>query len=51
MEYEENKEDDLLHGDFEIQVSEKLESVKSFDDLGLKEDLLKGKIYKFLIQV
>lgn len=34
---------DLLHGDLDIEMSEKLESVTSFDDIGLKEDLLKGK--------
>jgi len=34
---------DLLHGDLDIEMSEKVETVTSFDDIGLKEDLLKGK--------
>lgn len=41
MEDEEIKED-LLHGDLDIETSEALETVTSFDDLSLKEDLLKG---------
>lgn len=33
---------DLLHGNLDIEMSEKVETVSSFDDLGLKEELLKG---------
>ncbi|CAI2370722.1 unnamed protein product [Moneuplotes crassus] len=38
----EDREVDLLHGDLDIEMSEKVETVRSFDDLGLKEDLLRG---------
>ena len=40
----ENREEDILHGELDIEMSEKLESVTSFDDLGLKEDLLRGML-------
>jgi len=39
----EDREVDLIHGDLDIEMSEKVETVHSFDDLGLKEDLLRGK--------
>ena len=42
MEKGSRNEDDLLHGDLDIEMSEKVETVTSFDDLGLKEELLKG---------
>lgn len=38
----EKEETDLLHGDLDIEMSEKVETITSFDDLGLKENLLKG---------
>lgn len=40
---------DLLHGDLDIEMSEKIESVTSFDDLGLREELLKGKSCALLL--
>jgi hypothetical protein len=39
-----DKEVDLLHGDLDIEMSEKVETCTSFDDLGLKEELLKGMV-------
>lgn len=41
----EKEETDLLHGDLDIEMSEKVETITSFDDLGLKESLLKGMSY------
>jgi hypothetical protein len=42
--------DQKLQDDTEmvIESSEDLEVVKSFDDLGLREELLRGKTYAFI---
>lgn len=40
-----SKEVDLIHGELDIEMSEKVETVTSFDDLGLKEELLKGRCH------